>query len=545
MWCSASIKTIVKASCLILLFIPTGYLLARFIAYTQNSLFLNDEWIVSKRMTKMGLTGADEFLLDRYSLAGNKLNLERSFGFQEVVSRQSYNPRTIHLKIEIEKDSFLDVAFRNKAGEHGYRIFPKNTKESFKFFSSIDGEWIVHKIEEKPRLIANKLTDITLTFDPSVSGNIVLRSGERGAKISKIRVVEQSGQKSLYTFSASFSILRMAVCLTILGFMVVALVKAAGRRRLLPNTREGIYSWIMPSMTMFIIVALVYSFDFLIYSAYPPESSALTRLLSADELRNKRDFEEYRHELFASIFKLFGGEKITLESIETRGYPVERHWQGPILCLSGEKQCQIYSSFDDTGLAQGENLRAVFIGTSQTVGAGASELHQSFFTRLFLSSQNDGVLSEFDFLNLSISGKTSTQLFEKFYQYSEIYRPGLIVLNLGFNDRDSDLFIQNLSTFLNFVDGMNMPVFLVQEAISKTSSIEQSHFVTNHQTILQLAKQFDHTVVPLHKEIGRLEYSSFAPLWWDFIHFNDLGHKKVAKIVKRYMLREMTILPPN
>jgi hypothetical protein len=68
--------------------VPCAVLVTEIVLYSQNSLYLNDRWIVQKRMMKMGLMGADEFLLTRTPLAQNLLNLGSYHGYQEVIYRQ-------------------------------------------------------------------------------------------------------------------------------------------------------------------------------------------------------------------------------------------------------------------------------------------------------------------------------------------------------------------------------------------------------------------------------------------------------------------------
>jgi len=92
-------------ACVVVL--PCAVLVTEIVLYSQNSLYLNDRWIVQKRMMEMGVMGADEFLLTRTLLAQNLLNLGSYHGYQEVIYRQPVTLGQIEFRFQVEDGSYL------------------------------------------------------------------------------------------------------------------------------------------------------------------------------------------------------------------------------------------------------------------------------------------------------------------------------------------------------------------------------------------------------------------------------------------------------
>src|SRR5262249_62313940 len=103
-------------ACIVIL--PCAALITEIVLYSQNSLYLNDRWIVQKRMMKMGVMGADEFLLTRTPLAQNLLNLGSYFGYQEVIYRQPVTLSRIEFRFQVEDGSYLDLTYNQDGAEY-------------------------------------------------------------------------------------------------------------------------------------------------------------------------------------------------------------------------------------------------------------------------------------------------------------------------------------------------------------------------------------------------------------------------------------------
>jgi hypothetical protein len=123
--------------------LPCAALSTLVVLYSQNSLYLNNEWIVSKRMPQMYIMGGDEYLLTRVPVARNVLNLGQYFGYQEVVLREILHPVEICFEFEIPEGSYLDVTFnRNDDRFSGIRLSELPDFPSMSFESTTQGEFL-------------------------------------------------------------------------------------------------------------------------------------------------------------------------------------------------------------------------------------------------------------------------------------------------------------------------------------------------------------------------------------------------------------------
>src|SRR5215813_6628613 len=125
-------------ACVVVL--PCAVLITEIVLYSQNSLYLNDRWIVQKRMMKMGVMGADEFLLTRTPLAQNLLNLGSYYGYQEVIYREPVTLSRIEFRFQVEEGSYLDLTYnRDGARYSGLRLSRREDMPSIVFESTEKG----------------------------------------------------------------------------------------------------------------------------------------------------------------------------------------------------------------------------------------------------------------------------------------------------------------------------------------------------------------------------------------------------------------------
>jgi hypothetical protein len=136
-------------ACVVVL--PCAVLVTEIVLYSQNSLYLNDRWIVQKRMMEMGVMGADEFLLTRTLLAQNLLNLGSYHGYQEVIYRQPVTLGQIEFRFQVEDGSYLDMTYnRDGAGYSGLRLSRREDMPSILFPEYRKGASAVEDLSSDP-----------------------------------------------------------------------------------------------------------------------------------------------------------------------------------------------------------------------------------------------------------------------------------------------------------------------------------------------------------------------------------------------------------
>src|SRR5262249_25863209 len=89
-------------------------------------------------------------------------------------------------------------------------------------------------------------------------------------------------------------------------------------------------------------------------------------------------------------------------------------------------------------------IRVAFLGTSQTYGAGAERISETFIARCHgLLAQALGDISV-ETYNFAISGSNSTELLTKYTGSWRFSRPDLLLINLSTNDGKIDTLTANL-----------------------------------------------------------------------------------------------------
>src|SRR5687768_10727517 len=71
--------------------------------YSQNTLYLNEKWIVSKRKFPFYMMGADDYLLGRSPLSNNQLDLSQWAGFQEVLFHEEMLPKALRFDFKLDE----------------------------------------------------------------------------------------------------------------------------------------------------------------------------------------------------------------------------------------------------------------------------------------------------------------------------------------------------------------------------------------------------------------------------------------------------------
>jgi hypothetical protein len=325
--------------------LPCAALSTLVVLYSQNSLYLNDDWIVSKRMLQMGVVGADEYLLTRMPLARNVLNLGQYFGYQEVVLREILHPVEISFDFEIPERSYVDVTFnRNDDRFSGIRLSELPDFPSMIFESTTKGEFLTvariqhraiapgwHTLEikaDKVRLVLSldggaQIIPIASQF---LEGLIGFRSGRRGAKVDHVAIKTLDGN----WVRPSFKNLKHWPLVFVLNFLFFASLGTAvsqlASRKSVSKENERLFTWFTFALTATVCLGMWYAFASRVH-----KRNGITRLLNGEQT-GVLNFEELRYRTFSLVYGLSGGESVSRQGVADRGYPMDRVWRGPNFC---------------------------------------------------------------------------------------------------------------------------------------------------------------------------------------------------------------------
>ena len=168
----------------------------------------------------------------------------------------------------------------------------------------------------------------------------------------------------------------------------------------------------------------------------------------------------------------------------------------------------------------------MFIGTSQTIGAGARDLDETFFARVHHHLRDalphDNAVESF---NVSVSGLQARELLSEYEGHYQGLHPNLVVINLSNTDVDPQSFSTSMRRFLMLNQESGIKTLLIEEANSREHT---SHLLVNHRELEKLGAEFHVAVYSLHEYLNQPSIVARGALWWDPVHLTSYGHELVS-----------------
>jgi lysophospholipase L1-like esterase len=544
----------------IITLLPLACILTFCTLYSQNTLFHNDKWIVQKRMAKLIVMGSDDFFLTRVPLFQNSLDLGRYFGYQEILLKEQINPKTLQFKFKINNDSYLDIIYNlTKEKFNGIRISRRSDSPSMIFESNPEGKflkkipidiniessrWNLASIAVEPKGLALNINDRKITspsIPPFSLGSVGFRSGILGAIIDDINIQLLNGK----SFTEDFNNTKNWFTIFILNYLLLLILSffIFHKRR----GKDFIFSWAMVLMTATTLASLWFFFDFFYYSNLTHRLNGITKEITTNDHPHFFNFEKIRRSYFL-FWSVLAGEKIvSYRHYLDRGYPIWRIYQGPIVCSSLKNSCLYGKSPLSVTITSQKELfyRTLFVGTSQTIGAGSKSIADTFFAQQHQKVKL--MLKDHTFLesiNMSISGSSSEELFKIYQQNYLKFRPDLVVVNLSSNDGAQDIFEENIEKLLKLNQSYAIKTILLEEANSHEYG-KIKILLQNHQILKKIAKAYNVPVYPLHSYLSQPEIYQTGKLWWDFVHLTSYGQTVVADWLAPKIFAELTSRKPR
>ncbi len=177
-------------------------------------------------------------------------------------------------------------------------------------------------------------------------------------------------------------------------------------------------------------------------------------------------------------------------------------------------------------------FRVFFIGSSQTYGEGAESTTDTFVSRIhqrIAAAVGPGVRIET--FNFGMAGETSKGLLGQYSKQIKLH-PRLIVINLAFNDPNTEALVANLRQFVTLSREHRVEVVFVTEPAPRVVGV-----AANHKAIRVLGKELGIVVLDLHTHMQSAEMLDFGFLWWDMIHATSLGHREIAAWLAPQLIR--------
>lgn len=470
------------------------------LATHRNALTLYPDWISTKPRLAKAVMGAYAFVDDTRAMARNRLDLSTWFGFQEVVDRSPAALTELDATVGVETDGYVNVLYDVRdSGFAGVRLSNRRDLPSVQFQSTPDGQFVSVRPLDLPDAVApGRPHHVRLRFDSSrvsvefdglaagsfdrVAGTqrIGFRGGQRHGWVDDVTLRRGDGSASRERFNNS--------------------------RRLTRNTLLLIGG--LTGGWCLLVLALQW------WTSTPPRTLGLWIVI-------------------ANLFLCaIAGSALAVEYLSPRAYqvPVDAKKQAEVRQIAADRirvLAELQQRYPRPAAVSAR--RILFLGSSQTWGAGAAAPGDEWVQQLERALNRNDRTPSWQCMNAAISGMTSEQV-DDFLDELLTLKPGAAVVNLSSNDVDTAAFHSSLDRIVKKLDGAGIAVVLMLEPNSPERRVDDSphgDLAVKHAIVAAVAQAHGVPVIDLQGYLAAKNTSGF--LWWDFVHLTTFGQRLVAE----------------
>lgn len=464
-------------------------------AWYTNSLEGGGRWIASKRHLERRVMGSSAFADSHHTLSGQRLDLGRWFGFQEVLLAEPVAARTVAFDFRADPGGYLVFLHGiGPDGSAGLRLSTDTRFPSGRFTAAATGEFL--EFEPLP----------ALAVENGAWSHLALAFGPAGALA------------------------------TLDGGPPVRVGATAGPQRF--GFRSGYYPVVVDDVRVELDGAGGFHESFFNAAGFRRGLLALAGLLVVDLaawlLFRKRRLPDGR------VVALALGGAATLLAMAVGVYLLRKAWAGryPALDRHAEDawlEQEIARITQRIETERGtvaelapatelERVRVLVVGTSQTWGAGAAHADEGFVEVLedLLAAADPG--RRWECVNAGVSGLRAPRLLELFRDRWLALEPDVLVVNLSFNDKDPVAFAEALHGFARVAAEHRVAVLFALEPSSIEATPEE---LPLHAVMRAVGAERGVPVVDVHRALAQ-QYDR-GLMWWDPVHPTSFGHRLIAE----------------
>ncbi|MDP7420780.1 MAG: SGNH/GDSL hydrolase family protein, partial [bacterium] len=456
-----------------------------------------------------GVMGAEHFLKDLQALSGGKMNMGAWHGHQEVIFKKILHLGHVKFDLQLPQNSYLIFLFnKSSEGFSGIRFSLSPYYKSMYFKASTEGKFITKNRLENIKCVENTWQHIEIGFHDTglsvvMDGTVVekiearvnqkqvigFRGGGQPSYIDNVSIhqdkfdVQHISFDNRQNFLPVFLVSLVVVLILNLIFFVIYRLQA---------TNNAVYlfeSKITFNMVTIVIGALVFCYQYYSAHYYP---------IITDKMKQ-----------------------------------TEEYWR------DSENETILKNLNEKYGSNPGTNTyRILFLGTSQTWGAGAARTDETFVARIEeMLNSNNTLNRNFECINGGMSSANSPILLEYYRRHWLRFNPQMTVVNLSNNDKVNDQFKENLVEFIELGRTEGIKTVLIEEPNAIDNVYHSNWIMTNHRIIQDLGTRYSVPTIPMHHYLGERNDDGF--LWWDFVHLTSLGQKLFAEKTYSVIVEEL------
>jgi hypothetical protein len=520
---------------LFLSFISASFIWIMF-SQLHNNLESNGSWTASKLTLAKYVYGSEEFFHGRPTLAYNHLNLSAWHGYQEVITKSEYPARIVDFDFKLDKDAYLYFVF-NKTPEKFSAVrfsLDQNLPSSYVQASS-SGQFTsiaslnftgletahwhhAHISSEEGK---NKVT-VELDHQPAIELSAEFFSRQKfGFKGSLNQVfvdnVMAKGDKKEVLFFDDFSYHDKLTLPKYLGILigificngVLYLLIRLGKKR----EKIAFLTVAMIHISFILVLALSEAYLYFYFiNSYPNPDSFFSKLKKQEQTAQVSWADQSNEEImnkFKQNDSSGSAKVIFIGSSQTWGAGAQN--LGDEYVKVAEREANAGTSLAEAAVATPSSLIAQST-TPMTTGA-------------VLGTSTEE--KKFEFINAAISGSDSDQELTYYQKYWVNFAPKLMVIDLSYNDHiyGTD-FKENLNKFIDINNAHGIKTVFILEACSPQ---KYANGVVTHEVMKQIAQERGVRTINLHQYLKEKEPTGI--LWWDDIHPTSYGHQLAGDYV--------------
>jgi acyl-CoA thioesterase I len=202
----------------------------------------------------------------------------------------------------------------------------------------------------------------------------------------------------------------------------------------------------------------------------------------------------------------------------------------------------------------GQSLRArhaakvLVVGSSSTVGVGASSPSKTYVARLEPDLEQAVTGADFEVVGRGVSGEVAQGAADRMRREVEDVKPDLVVWQVGTNDALShvaiDRFRNCLKTTLAWLKERDIDVVLINPQYAQALVKDDAYYEQVVNTIGNVAQESQVLLVDRYGAMRKLDLGSSRPvdLSPDNLHMNDEGYRRLAEQLTETIVDD---LPPG
>ncbi len=459
-----------------------GIVLAYLLACSWiHTLQRNGNWTSTKTSLEKGVMGAWSFMLTHRALANSHLDLGTWHGFQEVFYHQPIQYQQLQFDFKLAENSCLicyyagksDTLFAVRISNHPVYVPATLTIVNSAFIkktpihlSDLKADWntfSISNLHDTLILSLNHGIGLKVPIPSDITTNrIGFRGYENPVWIDNIVATDPNG-KALFREKFRMPFPHWPV--------IILLILCANLLYLF-----------LPRLRPLLLIAVV----------------NISLILT-----------------FIALFYFFRGQNL---------YPQEWmiNWQQKTTTIETKAEANKAIEGKMKGWKQTGKTMIMFLGTSQTWGAGATTENMAFTERFCqMANQNENL--NVTCINTGISGINSDTIISYYQNLWIQHEPDICIINLSVNDAGNPRFAANLERITDINRSSGITTVLIPEPIY--GSVKE--ITLNHKIIAYLAAKNQLPLIDVSVHLQKHADDGF--LYWDFVHLTDFGHALFAE----------------